>query len=259
MEKLKQVRDKFNKIPQIFIYFIVIAACAYASIPSVFVVDQYLADLGLDYTMTGLSAGTFQWVAFVFGAIVSWALIELVIAVIHNMSSSRRFLIQGQSNLFKNTIRMGYILTQILIGSYNMLNFVQDEVIRLHFTFATDIVSFVVNCIVFTFVYLLLKKDVIRGDKVFSLYYMLFNIYVVFQILSKSLTFFSALFLFDGVSMAEKVYSSINLLLVIAASIILYIFVYKKSREEQISYIANIKAEEEINKNKDDIFGGYDL
>lgn len=259
MEKLKLVRDKFNKIPQIIIYFIVVAACAYASIPSVFVVNEYLTELGLDYTTTGLNADTFQWVAFVFGAIISWAIIELVIGVIHNMSSSRRFLVQGQSSLFKNTIRLGYILTQLLIGSYNMLNFIQNEVIRLSFTYATDIVSFVVNCIVFTFVYLLLKKDVIKGDKVFSLYYMLFNIYVTVQIISKSLTFASALFFYEGVSMAEKVYSSINLVLVIASSILLYLFVYKKAREEQINYIANIQAEEEIKKDNGDIFSGHDL
>lgn len=258
MEKLKKIRDGFNKIPQILIYFLVIIICAYATIPSLFMVNEYLDIFGMDLAEM-LENPLFRWVSFFMGAVFSWGIIEIIISIIHNMSIKRQFLVQGQSASFKNSIRLGYIVTQLIIGSYNMLSFIPDEVVRLHFLVATDTVSLIVNCIVFTFVYLVLKKDVIRGDKVFTVFYMLFNVYTIFQAVSKVFQFGSAFFSSEVATMADKVYSAINLFLVIVACGLLYVFVYKKARQEQIKFIAEREVTIEIKYPGDDIFKGYDL
>lgn len=259
MEKLKKIGKGFIKLPQMIIHLLVIISSAYSNVPTMFQMDELMNEFGLDSSLITMNSNQFAVFAFIVGAFITWGILELILKIINNLVRSRRFIEPEKIKEFNNTVRLGYIVTQLLIGSYGMLNFLKDDVMRLSFQAADGTARLLVNGIVFTFVFLVLKNDVIKGDKVFSIYKYFFNLYLIIQFLSKGLDFISNMISIGEVTMASIVFSSINLAIVILGAGILYIFVYKKAREEQIKYIANQQAEFELNPPRDDIFTGYDI
>ncbi len=259
MEQLKKIRDGFVKLPQMVIHILVIVSSAYSSIPTMFQMDDLMSEFGLDTSIITANSNQFAIFAFIVGAFITWGILEIILKVVNNMIRSRRLIEPDKIKLFNNTSRLGYIITQILIGSYGMLNFLKDDVMRLSFQAADGTARLIANGVVFTFVFLVLKNDVIKGDKVFSFYKYFFNLYLILQLLSKGLDFISNITSIGEVTMASIVFSSVNLAIVIFGAVILYFFVYKKAREEQISYIAKQQVELELNPPRDDIFTGYDI
>jgi hypothetical protein len=110
----------------------------------------------------------------------------------------------------------------------------------------------------YTLAYLVMKNDIIRSDRIFTGYYKMYTIYAFFQAITKGISFIVAVTAEERVPV-EIVFTSVNLALVIAILLLLYFFVYKKVRQEQIAYIANQQISVFKPKDDDDIFRGYGL
>ena len=167
-------------------------------------------------------------------------------------------LVEGQHNTFKNTIRFFYIFVRIIVGSYDLTYFIGHEPTRIAFMVGSETVLLVAISSMYTLAYLVMKHDIIRSDRVFTVYYKLFTIYAFVQSISKGLNFILSLTAETRVPV-EIVFSAVNLALVIAILLLLYFFVYKTAKKEQITYIANQQVSIFVAKDDDDIFKGYGL
>ncbi|MGI6137136.1 MAG: hypothetical protein GX959_01120 [Clostridiales bacterium] len=255
MDKIKKLNEKFCKLPQPIIFLLVAIASAYASITAVYKGMDMLREFKLnDLIPVGNS---YNVIFFIVSTMTSWLILELIIYVLYRYSRMG-ILVEGQHNTFKNTIRFFYIFVRIIVGSYDLTYFIGHEPTRIAFMVGSETVLLVAISSMYTLAYLVMKHDIIRSDRVFTVYYKLFTIYAFVQSISKGLNFILSLTAETRVPV-EIVFSAVNLALVIAILLLLYFFVYKTAKKEQITYIANQQVSIFVAKDDDDIFKGYGL
>ena len=255
MDKIKKLNEKFCKLPQPIIFLLVAIASAYASITAGYKGMDMLREFKLnDLIPVGNS---YNVIFFIVSTMTSWLILELIIYVLYRYSRMGIF-VEGQHNTFKNTIRFFYIFVRIIVGSYDLTYFIGHEPTRIAFMVGSETVLLVAISSMYTLAYLVMKHDIIRSDRVFTVYYKLFTIYAFVQSISKGLNFILSLTAETRVPV-EIVFSAVNLALVIAILLLLYFFVYKTAKKEQITYIANQQVSIFVAKDDDDIFKGYGL
>lgn len=255
MDKIKKLNEKFCKLPQPIIFLLVAIASAYASITAGYKGMDMLREFKLnDLIPVGNS---YNVIFFIVSTMTSWLILELIIYVLYRYSRMGIF-VEGQHNTFKNTIRFFYIFVRIIVGSYDLTYFIGHEPTRIAFMVGSETVLLVAISSMYTLAYLVMKHDIIRSDRVFTVYYKLFTIYAFVQSISKGLNLILSLTAETRVPV-EIVFSSVNLALVIAILLLLYFFVYKTAKKEQITYIANQQVSIFVAKDDDDIFKGYGL
>lgn len=255
MDKIKKLNEKFCKLPQPMIFLLVAIASAYASITAGYKGMDMLREFKLnDLIPVGNS---YNVIFFIVSTMTSWLILELIIYVLYRYSRMGIF-VEGQHNTFKNTIRFFYIFVRIIVGSYDLTYFIAHEPTRIAFMVGSETVLLVAISSMYTLAYLVMKHDIIRSDRVFTVYYKLFTIYAFVQSISKVLNFILSLTAETRVPV-EIVFSAVNLALVIAILLLLYFFVYKTAKKEQITYIANQQVSIFVAKDDDDIFKGYGL
>lgn len=255
MDKIKKLNEKFCKLPQPIIFLLVAIASAYASTTAGYKGMDMLREFQLnDLIPVGNS---YNVIFFIVSTMTSWLILELIIYVLYRYSRMG-VLVEGQHNAFKNTIRFFYIFVRIIVGSYDLTYFIAHEPTRIAFMVGSETVLLVAISSMYTLAYLVMKHDIIRSDRVFTVYYKLFTIYAFVQSISKGLNFILSLTAETRVPV-EIVFSSVNLALVIAILLLLYFFVYKTAKKEQITYIANQQVSIFVAKDDDDIFKGYGL
>lgn len=255
MDKIKKLNEKFCKLPQPMIFLLVAIASAYASITAGYKGMDMLREFKLnDLIPVGNS---YNVIFFIVSTMTSWLILELIIYVLYRYSRMGIF-VEGQHNTFKNTIRFFYIFVRIIVGSYDLTYFIGHEPTRIAFMVGSETVLLVAISSMYTLAYLVMKHDIIRSDRVFTVYYKLFTIYAFVQSISKGLNFILSLTAETRVPV-EIVFSAVNLALVIAILLLLYFFVYKTAKKEQITYIANQQVSIFVAKDDDDIFKGYGL
>ena len=253
MDKIKKLNEKFCKLPQPIIFLLVAIASAYASITAVYKGMDMLREFKLnDLIPVGNS---YNVIFFIVSTMTSWLILELIIYVLYRRMG---ILVEGQHNTYKNTIRFFYIFVRIIVGSYDLTYFIGHEPTRIAFMVGSETVLLVAISSMYTLAYLVMKHDIIRSDRVFTVYYKLFTIYAFVQSISKGLNFILSLTAETRVPV-EIVFSAVNLALVIAILLLLYFFVYKTAKKEQITYIANQQVSIFVAKDDDDIFKGYGL
>ena len=256
MDKIKKLNEKFCKLPQPIIFLLVAIASAYASITAGYKGMDMLREFKLnDLIPVGNSYVIFFIVSTIVSTMTSWLILELIIYVLYRRMG---ILVEGQHNTYKNTIRFFYIFVRIIVGSYDLTYFIGHEPTRIAFMVGSETVLLVAISSMYTLAYLVMKHDIIRSDRVFTVYYKLFTIYAFVQSISKGLNFILSLTAETRVPV-EIVFSAVNLALVIAILLLLYFFVYKTAKKEQITYIANQQVSIFVAKDDDDIFKGYGL
>lgn len=253
MDKIKKLRDNFNKIPQPIIYLLVLIASAYASLSLAFNTNPQV--MGTNLGDFGITQSGFNALLLVIGALIYWGIMEAVAQFILRTCYSRNFTIPATHNVLKNTIRLFYIFVQLIVGTYGLTIFIKHEPTRLAFASASGIVTLVAACFFYTIAYFVLKNDVIKDEKVYDSYYYFYKIYAIAQALSKSLTLIMVL-IAETKTPADIVFASVQLGLVVVALVILYFFVLQKAKKEQIENIAKNQVRIIVD---DDIFKGYGL
>ncbi|HQC54770.1 MAG TPA: hypothetical protein PKX91_03490 [Clostridia bacterium] len=255
MDKIKKITEKFCNLPQPVIYVIVLLASAYANITTAFKGFEWFEELKINTLLPQSNA--YNVIYFITSTLITWAILEIIIAFLYNYSR-RGFLVEGKQNDFKNTIRFFFIFVRIIAGSYDLTYFITHKPTRLAFMSGSETVILIAVSLMYTLAYLVMKNDIIRSDRIFTGYYKMYTIYAFFQAITKGISFIVAVTAEERVPV-EIVFTSVNLALVIAILLLLYFFVYKKVRQEQIAYIANQQISVFKPKDDDDIFRGYGL
>lgn len=243
MEKIKNFLSKLEKLPSYALSAVIVLTSFYSQLATQLVggdyIIEYFEELLSSVGGTGPSieiTPAFLWITAVIGAFVAWGILELGIYAVPQILRGRGYMKTDLSK-FKFAARIGYIATNLIIGSFSFIVFWRISI----YNWTIDIASLLAYLGVYTLLFLLYRKDIFNGKHIFDVYKFLFSIYFVYKGVISGINFVQIAMARDQYMLGDLIFSAVQFGLVAVTGLLLGVFLFAKLQKEQTENRAKIE------------------